>query len=93
MFEQCRGSQIPGASSAWHLDFFAFARNICEASVWHLLHAENIVARILKRFLDFWKISLPLIKCTNLILITRTECSKLFSVFERRQFEAKLHFL
>jgi hypothetical protein len=34
---------------------FAFALNICEASVSHLLKAENLLAKILKRFLDFWK--------------------------------------
>jgi hypothetical protein len=42
-----------------YTEVFTVAPDICERSVWKLLHATLLAPRILRQLLDFWKICGP----------------------------------
>jgi len=42
--------------------FCAVVSNICGPSIWTLLHVTLLMNRILKWFLDFWKVYNPMIE-------------------------------
>jgi len=45
----------------WTTEFCMEVPNICEFSLWNLLHVTLLVPRILRWLLDFWNICVPLL--------------------------------
>ena len=53
-------------------EFYEMASNVCESSVWDLLHATVLAPRILRWILDYWKsytLDLTLITLTTVVKI------------------------
>jgi hypothetical protein len=67
------GAQILDAGSVWLLSSFRVAPSMHGFSVWNLVHSIQLAPRILKWFLDFWNICVPLVSvhscCWNTIHI------------------------
>jgi hypothetical protein len=51
-----RGAQTPRLQDVQATKYFVVVRSICEYSLWTLLHVAHLAPRILRWFLEFWKI-------------------------------------
>jgi hypothetical protein len=56
-----KGYTDPGCHVVMATEVFTVAPDICEPSVWKLLHSALLEPRILRQFLDFWKMCGPFI--------------------------------
>ena len=76
-FFMIRGPQIPVACSSRRLFFSSVAPNICEPSVWNLIHVTVLARRTMGWLVNFWEIVGPWIMTCFLYCLWKFEIVKL----------------